>query len=142
MSDDVSSAPQSGVFHPPRALSRKSLLPILYLAERMASADNEAVRRETRIIDQLAQAAGMDRFRDDPDFKRLNEELAFKSIGSDLAKKATLVILSLILKADVRRKDDEHEYFSRVREHLGAAPITVPIEKEAHTKLALEYVQD
>jgi len=59
-----------------------------------------------------------------------------------LLNRAALVVLSLVLKADVQRKPSEHAYFTRIREALGAPPITVPVDVEGHKQLALEYFLD
>ncbi|MCH9044702.1 MAG: hypothetical protein IIA40_01200 [SAR324 cluster bacterium] len=135
-------APKSGIFHPPRALSRKTAEPILYLADRMAMADQEAVPREMRMIDLIADAVGLPTFRHQPWFREMTEAAALQRLTTDLAKRATLVVLSLILKADAKRRPAEQAYFSRLREQLGAPPITVPVDLEAHKKLALQYFQD
>ena len=135
-------AAESLIKHPPRSLSRKSLGPILYLAERMANADEVIMPRETRIIDQLAKAAGLEKFRHEPWYLKMTEKEAIQLVSSDLAKQATMVILSLILKADMRRKDQEHAYFTNIRQQLMAEPVTVPVDLEAHTALAMEYIKD
>jgi len=141
MTDQDEASKKSGIIHPTRVLSRKSLLPILYLAERMASSDNETVRRETRVIEQIAKAANFERYKDDPDYRRMTEDSAIAGVGSETSKMAAMVILTLVLKADTQRKDEERGYFQKVRERLGAGPITVPVDFDAHMKLALEYVQ-
>ncbi len=138
--DDV--APKSGLLHPPRALSRKTAEPILFLADRMAKADEEAVPRENRMIDMIADAVGLATFRHQPWFRDMTEAGALQRLNTELAKRATLVVLSLILKADAKRRPAEQAYFSRLREQLGAPPITVPVDLEAHKKLALRYFQD
>ena len=135
-------APTSGIFRPPRALSRKTAEPILYLADSMAKADDEVVPRETRIIDLIADAVGLPTFRHQPWFREMTEAAALQRLTTDLAKRATLVVLSLILKADAKRRPAEQAYFSRLREQLGAPPITVPVDLEAHKRLALRYFQD
>lgn len=132
----------SSIVHPHRVLSRKTAEPIIYLAHRMSKSDSESVRRETRIIDMVAKAVGYENYRHDSWFKDMTEAEALKRINSDLAKNACLVVLSLILKADSHRKDEEQEYFSWVRDQLGADPITVPIDIEEHKKLAMDYFTD
>ena len=133
---------KSGVVHPTRPVSRRTAEPILYLADRMASADNEPVPRELRIVDMIADAVGIPTFRHQPWFREMNEAAAIARLNTDLSKRAALVVLALVLKADVKRKPSEHAFFTRIREALGAAPITVPVELEAHKKLALEYFVD
>lgn len=133
---------RSNVLHPPRPLSRVTLQPILYLADRMAAADNEVRPRETRMVDLLAEAALMTGFRHQDWYKQLNEEKALARIQTEQAKLGCLVVLTLLLKADGKRRPEESVYFTRIRTALGAPPITVPVELEAHKALALEYVRD
>jgi len=132
----------SKIFHPQRPISRRTAEPILFLAERMATIDDDPVPREERVIDMLAEAIGLPTFRREPWFRDMTEDAAVQRISSELAKRATLVVLSLVLKADVKRKPSEHAYFTRMREMLGAEPITVPVDLEDHKKLAMEYFQE
>jgi hypothetical protein len=134
--------PKGGVIHPSRPVSRRTAEPILYLADLMASADNEPVPRELRIVDMVADAVGMPTFRHQPWFRQMNEAAAVERLNTELAKRAALVVLALVLKADVKRKPSEHAFFTRIREALGAEPITVPVDIEEHRKLALEYFVD
>lgn len=133
---------KSNIYHPSRPLSRRTAEPILYLAERMANADQDPVPREERVINMIADAVGMPTFRHQPWFREMTEAAAIERLNTDLAKKATLVVLSLVLKADVKRKPSEHAYFTHIREELGAEPITVPVDLDAHKSLALEYFVD
>lgn len=134
------SAPKSGVIHPPRPLHHKYLEPILYLAERMARSDKELAAAERRVVDVLARQAHMKDFRTKPWYRELNDDSACKKLDIDAAKRGCLVVLTLVLKADVKKKPEEHEYFHRLRMMLGADPIVVPVDYEQHKKLALEYV--
>lgn len=130
------------VFYPQRKLSRKTAEPILFLAEKMADADHDKVPRESRMIDMIANAVGMSTFRHQPWFREMNQDAAIARITTDLAKKATMVVLTLVLKADSRRKPKEHDYFTWLRNQIGADPITVPVRLENHRKLALMYFLD
>lgn len=132
----------SGIHHPPRPLSRRTAEPILFLADQMARADQEASPRETRMIDRLADAVGMPTFRTQPWYRDLTEAAAIEQISTDLAKRATMVVLALVLKADMKRKPSEMAYFRRIREALGADPVTVPVGLEEHMALALRYFVD
>ena len=134
--------PSGGIQRPARPLSSHIAKPILFLAERMAQADQDSVPRETRMIDRIADAVGLPTFRYQPWFRDMTEAAALSQLNSELAKRGTLVVLSLILKADVKRKDSEMAYFRRIREALGAEPVTVPVELEAHLDLALAYFLD
>lgn len=132
----------SGIFHPPRPLSRRSAEPILFLAELMARADQDASPRELRMIDRLADAVGMPTFRHQPWFRNLTEPAAISQITTDLAKRATMVVLTLVLKADAKRRPSEMAYFRKIREAIGADPVTVPVGLDEHLSLALEYFID
>jgi len=134
------SAPKSGVIHPPRPLHRKYVEPILYLAERMARSDKELAAAERRVVDVLAKHAGLKDFRAKSWYRELSDVTACKRLDIDAAKRGCLVVLTLVLKADIKKKPEEHEYFTRLRMLLGAEPIIVPIDLELHKQLALEYV--
>ena len=140
--ENENAEPKSNIHQPSRPLSRKSVEPILYLADKMASSDQDAVPRENRMIDILADSAGVPTFRHQPWFRDMTEEGALNRINTEMAKRATMVVLALILKADVKRKPSEHEYFTYVRERLGSDPITVPVDLDEHKKLALKYFMD
>lgn len=127
------------IFYPQRQLSRKTAQPILFLAEKMANADHDKVPRESRMIDIIADAVGMATFRRQPWFSEMTEDAAISRITTEMAKRATLVVLSLVLKADSSRKPEEHAFFTWVRQQIGADPITVPVALEEHKKLALMY---
>ena len=134
------SAEQTNIIHPPRALAKKYFEPILYLADRMAAADGEVVPKETKIIDSLAKAANMEKFRTSKGFRDLTQKKACELLDIEAAKRGALVILSLVLKSDLRRSDSEQEYFHRSRTLLATDAVTVPVELETHKKLALEYI--
>lgn len=135
-------AARSNIYHPPRPISRRTAEPILYLADLMANADDDAVPRETRMIDLLADAVGMPTFRHQPWYREMTEASAIDRLTTDLAKRAALVVLALVLKADVKRKPSEHAFFTRIREALTSEGITVPVDLDEHKKLALEYFLD
>ena len=134
------SAEQTNIVHPPRPLAKKYFEPILYLADRMAAADGEVVPKETKIIDSLAKAANMEKFRTSKGFRDLTQKKACELLDIEAAKRGALVILSLVLKSDLRRSDSEQEYFHRIRTLLATDAVTVPVELETHKKLALEYI--
>jgi hypothetical protein len=135
-------APESNVYHPPQPVSRRMAEPILYLADLMSRADNTAVPRELRAIDAIAIAAGLAGFRHQPWFREMNEASALQRLNTDHAKRAALVVLSLVLKADLARLPNEKAFFTHIREALGAEAITVPVDLEEHKRLALEYFED
>ena len=137
--DSEESAEQTNIIHPPRPLAKKYFEPILYLADRMASADGEVVAKENKMMGTLAQAANMDNFRTGKGFRELTQQKACKLLDIAAAKRGALVILSLMLKSDERRNDSEQEYFHRIRTLLDTDAVTVPVDLETHKKLALEY---
>lgn len=130
----------TGVIVPNRPVPRKYVLPILYLADRMASSDKNVAVKERSAIEDLAKAAGMEQFRHDRDFAALTEDAACEALELDLAKRAALVVMALVLKADGQRHHDEHEFFRKIRTRLGASAITVPVGMEAHMSLAIKYL--
>ena len=134
--------PEKKLYYPQRQLSRKTAEPILFLAEKMAQSVRETVPRESRMIDRIADAVGMSTFRHQPWFREMTQEAAIARITTDMAKRATMVVLTLVLKADTKRKPSEHEYFTWLRNQIGAEPITVPVGLEDHKKLALKYFHD
>ena len=129
---------ESGVI-PARPVPKKYIPAILYLAENMSKADKEIASSERVIINELADAAKIKDFRHTKDYQALNESKAIEALEVDLARLATLVVISLVLKSDSKRKHTEHDYFTRIREKMNMAPITVPLGFEAHKSLALKY---
>jgi hypothetical protein len=132
--------PKSNVIHPARPLHRKYVEPILYLADRMAESDKELAAAERRMIDFLAEKTKQKDFRRQKWYRDLSDKTACERLEIDAAKLGCLVVLTLVLKADVKKKPEEHGYFSKIRTQLGAPPIVVPSDIEAHKRLALEYL--
>ena len=137
--DPEESADQTNIIHPPRPLAKKYFEAILFLADRMASADKEVVAKENKMIDSLAKAANMENFRTGKGFRELTQKKACEMLDIQAAKRGALVILALVLKADLRRSDEEQDFFSRIRTSLNTDAVTVPVDLETHKKLALEY---
>lgn len=133
-------AGESNVIEPARALPSKYVEPIMYLADRMATADKKVVSKERSIIDVLAEAVNKKGFRNERSFMDLNEDKACAVLDVEPAKRGALVVMALVLKADHQRVDAEHDYFHKIRGKLGSAPITVPVDLEAHKTLALKYL--
>lgn len=131
---------ESQVIHPARALPRKYVNAILYLADRMSEADKKVVVKERSVIEELADAVGKKAFRTERWYRDMSVEKACGQIDIQAAKRATLVVLALVLKADFARLDSEHEFFHRIRKSLEADPVTVPVAVEAHKALALQYL--
>ena len=140
--DNQGHAPQvSQIMHPPRPLHRKYYESIFYLADRMCSADGEVAPNERRLLEELSKAAGVEDFRSRQTFRHMTIDDACSKLDIDTAKNGAMVIMTLLLKADTRRRDTEQSYFSKVREKLGAPPVHVPVSLEAHKALALEYIK-
>src|SRR5262245_32421124 len=139
-SPETPAAPKSNVIHPARPLHRKYVEPILYLADRMAESDKQLAAAERRMVDELAVNAKVKDMRRQKWYRDLNDKTACERLDIDAAKLGALVVLTLVLKSDVKKKPEEHTYFSRIRTQLGAPPIVVPVDVESHRKLALEYI--
>ena len=133
---------QSQVEKPGHAISRRYYEPIIFLAERMASMDKITPMPEQRMVDELAKAVGLEDVRRQRWFRDLNDNKACERIDLDTVKRCILVVLSLVMKADTQRGEDAKKYFSKIRELLGADPITVPVEIEEHKELALKYLKN
>ena len=136
---DQAESSKSGIIHPSHAASRRVLGPVFYLAHKMARSDNEALRKETKIVDDLAKRAGVADYRIQKWYTELTEEKAIAALSGDEAKRCCMVVLTLVLKADGEKKPEEHAFFSKIRTSLGAPPIVVPVSLEDHKKLAYEY---
>jgi len=130
----------SNVAHPTRALPKKYVEPILYLADRMSESDGKVVPKERKLVEELAKAAKYKEFRHEKWYRDFTDEKACQAINIDSARQGLLVVLSLLLKADENRKETEHAYFTKIRHLVGGDPVTVPKDIEAHRKLALEYL--
>ncbi|MDH4225238.1 MAG: hypothetical protein OEW12_06290 [Deltaproteobacteria bacterium] len=135
----MSDQTQVEVVKPARALARKYLEPILFLGDRMAIVDGENVPKERKILDWLADGAGIKSFRHEKWYREMNEQKAIAALDIDSAKMGALVTISLVLKADFERKDAEFELFTKLRKMLKAAPIAVPIDLDEHKALAMKY---
>jgi len=131
---------ESKIVHPARPLPRKYVEPILYLADQMSAADGQVLPKERKMVEELAKAAKYKDFRHEEWYRKLNEEKACQAISIDSARQGLLVVLALLLKADDTRKDTEHTYFSKIRGLVGGDPVHVPVDLEAHKKLAMEYL--
>lgn len=134
-------APPERPLPPPPPEPDCFLMAMFYLAEQMAQADGVRAISERQTIDGLAGLAGLPAFRSHPWYRALNEDLACAMLRGELLQKTTLVLLSLVLKADGQRLRAEHSYFTHIRQRLGAAPITVPINLDRHRYLALKYLR-
>lgn len=133
-------AVQRHVERPTRPIPRKYLEPILYLADRMSAQDRIVPAPPQRMVDQLAEAAQMKDLRRQPWYRAMNEERACEALDLETVKRAALVVLSLVLKADTTRGEAAKAYFSMLREKLNMEPIAVPSELDQHRDLALRHL--
>ncbi len=125
---------------PDKMLHRKYLQPILYLADRMSETDGLVVAKVRRMIESLAQAAGMPDFRHDNSYRQLSDHRACDMLDTEDAKTAALVVISLVLKTGAEHKDEEYGFFSKIRNRLNHAPVTVPVDVQEHKELALKFL--
>jgi hypothetical protein len=125
---------------PTHAVPRKYIEPIMYLAERMSQQDKLVPAPGKRIVDELAEALRIKDFRRQPWFRSLNDQRACSLIDMESIKRAALVVLALVLKADTTRGDAAKAYFTRIRELLGVDAVSAPAELEAHKDLVLRHL--
>ena len=130
----------SNIQAPDQPLPRRYLQSILFLADRMSSADGAVLGAEEHIVHSLADAANMTDYRQDNDFRVLSDQKACSALDTDAAKTGALVVISLVLKADSERPPEKREFFSKIRQLLDAEPVTVPQDLDAHKKLAMKYL--
>ena len=130
----------SHVIQPARPVRKKYVDAILYLADRMSEADRKVVVKERSVIEDLAEAVGKEGFRYERWYREMSVEKACGLLNVEAAKRCTLVVPALVLKADFARLDSEHAFFHEIRATLGTAPVTVPVSIEAHKALALKYL--
>jgi hypothetical protein len=126
--------------NPTHAVPRKYIEPILYLAERMSMQDRVQHPQGRRMVDQFAEALHIKDFRRQPWFRSLNEKQACEMLDLETVKRAALVIISAVMKADTTRGEAAKAWFTKIREMMGTEPISVPSEMEAHRDLALRFL--
>ena len=131
---------QSRVAHPSRALPKKYVEPILYLADRMSEVDGKVLPKERKLVEELAKIAKYKDFRHEKWYRDFTDEKACQAINIDSARQGLLVVLSLLLKADEARRETEAAFFTKIRHMVGGDPVTVPVDFEAHKRLAIEYI--
>ena len=140
-------SPAQTAAEPPRAAvpmppaPERHLLALLYFCEGMSRSDGRVALEEREMVRMLAQMARLPDYRADPWFQALDEDTACAMLDNDLVRHATLVCMTLVLKADRVRRPEEHAYFTRMRQRLGAEPIRVPINLERHKYSALSNVR-
>jgi hypothetical protein len=125
---------------PSHALPRKYVEPILYLAHRMATLEKAAGKQS--LAQHLATAAGISDYRTQHWFHALNDRRACELLETETAKRAALIVLALISKAEFDSDEPHRAYFSKIRDLFGAEPISIPKDVEEHKRLALAYLVD
>jgi hypothetical protein len=133
---------QAHIETPAHPVPHRYLEPILYLAERMVQSDRIEPIPEKRMVDELAKAVGYENIRRQPWYRSLDDKKACEQLDLATTKKAALVVMALVLKADTNRGDPAKEFFRKMRETMGADPVVVPGDLEEHKKLALRYLKD
>ena len=131
----AASAPESRRPLPPEVVQA-----ILFLADRFSLAQERAVARDQRIVDMLADAAGMGNFRHQPWYRDLTEPGALMRLRSERAKRAALETLALVLKTDLTGHPAERAEFTRLRLAMDGPPVHVPAHLEAHRRRVLRYL--
>ncbi|HEX9719786.1 MAG TPA: hypothetical protein VGA59_08645 [Ramlibacter sp.] len=125
---------------PTHAVPRKYIEPIMYLAERMSMQDKLVPAPGRRVVDQLAEALHMKDFRRQPWFRSMSDQHACELIDLETVKRATLIVIALVMKGDTARGDAAKAYFTRVRELMGVDSIAVPADMDAHMDLTLRHL--
>jgi hypothetical protein len=138
--EDKEASGESQIVQPARPLPKKYHEPILYLADRMSESDKNVAVKERSVIEDLAAAVNKGNFRAEKWYREMTEENACGLLDIEAAKRGALVVLALVLKSDQNRLDSEHDFFRKIREMLRTAPVTVPVDLEAHRALAFKYL--
>lgn len=125
---------------PQHPVPRKYVDAILYLADRMSQHDRIQPPPGKRAVDELAELLGTKDFRRQQWYRHMNDRQAIESLDLATVRRATLVVMSLVLKVDTSRGEAAKQYFTQVREAMGAEPISVPADVEEHMELAVSYL--
>ncbi|MBI3992956.1 MAG: hypothetical protein HY342_06760 [Candidatus Lambdaproteobacteria bacterium] len=133
--------PASAAAQPLPPAPERHLLALLYFCEGMSRSDGRVALEERQMVNLLAQMARLPDYRADPWYQALDEDTACMVLDNELVRHATLVCMTLVLKADSQRRPEEHAYFTRIRKRLGAEPVRVPINLERHKYSALSCVR-
>ena len=107
-------------------LKLNELQAMLYLADQLAKLEEGSIPRDQRIVDRIADALNIPTFRVQPWCREFTEASALSQLRSPAAKTAALTVLALVLKTDVAGRASGREIFKRIRQTLGAEPVTVP----------------
>ena len=130
----------SSIQAPDQPLPRRYLQSILFLADRMSQADGNDAPKQRRMVDVLAEAAEMKDFRREKSYRQLSDRRACEKLDIEEAKKAALLAVTLVMKAESVKGEEERQYFRKIRDLLDCDPITVPTELLYHKELALKFL--
>lgn len=122
-------------------LPREAVQAVLFLADKLALAQQQAVARDLRMVDALADAAGMATFRHQPWYRDLTEAGAVMRLRGERAKRVALEALALVLKTDLAGHPEEKAYFTELRLAMGAPPVRVPANLEAHKRRVFAHLR-
>ena len=112
-------------------LKINELQAILVLADQLAKLEEGGVPRDQRVMDRLAEALAIPTFRVQPWFRDFTESSALAQLRSPEAKQAALTVLALVLKTDMAGRPSGRAIFQRIRQTLGAEPVSVPADVQA-----------
>ena len=112
-------------------LKINELQAMLYLADQLAKLEEGGVPREHRVVDRLADALGIPTFRVQPWCRDFTEASALAQLRSPVAKQSVLTVLALVLKTDMAGRPSGRAIFQRIRQSLGAEPVSVPADVSA-----------
>lgn len=125
---------------PQQPVPRKYVNAMLYLADRMSQHDRLQPPPGKRAVDELAEMVGAKDFRRQQWYRHMSDRQAIEALDLATVKRATLVVMSLVMKVDTNRGETARQFFTRVRESMGADPISVPSDVEEHRQLAVSYL--
>lgn len=135
-------AVQKHISRPNHPVPRRYVQPILYLADRMGQQDRLQPPPAKKVVDELAEMVKEKDFRRQPWYRQLNERKAVEMLDLETTKRAALVVMSLVMKLDTQRGDAAKQFFTRVREMMGAEAISVPMDVDEHRDIAIGYLVD
>ena len=140
--NNAGQAVQKHVTRPNHPIPRKYVEPILYLADRMGQQDRLQPPPAKRVLDELAELVNAKDFRRQPWYRQMNERKAVEMLDLETTKRAALVVMSLVMKLETTRGDAAKQFFTRVREMMGAEAISVPSDVAEHRDIAFGFMVD
>jgi len=126
-------------FGRPSRLPDNQLKPILFLADTLSQVESRPIPKNRRMVDMLADVAGMANFRHQPWCRDMTMDKAMEQLKSPIAKHVTMLVLTLILKTDAAERSEAREGFTKIRLAMDCGPVKVPGGVVPHTKLVVGY---